>query len=170
MTQSAYKPRGHAVHTELPARPDVAWALLEDPRSFRYLVPGARRIRRFHPRWPEPGTEVQHTVGLPPLLVRDCTEVLAAEPPERLLLEARLRHLGSLHVEFCFRPHGPGTRLTIRESVSAGPLAAPGLRQATEIAIAFRNLDICRRYRRLVKKRPCDQARPAADAPAVRRA
>jgi carbon monoxide dehydrogenase subunit G len=170
VTESADEPHGHAVHTELPAHPDVAWALLEDPRSFRYLVPGARRIRRFHPRWPEPGTEVQLTVGLPPLLVRDCTEVLAAEPPERLLLDAHLRHLGSLHVEFRFRPVGGGTRLTIRESVSAGPLAAPGLRQATELAIAFRNLDICRRYRRLVKRRRSDRARPSAHATAGQRA
>lgn len=114
---------------------------------------GARRIRRFDPRWPEKGTVIHHTVGVPPLLVRDTTEVLDVEPGRLLRLEARIHPLGALLVEFEFSADLAGCRLAVRESPRAGLLARPAVSRAVEAAVTLRNREICRRYRRLVQKR-----------------
>ena len=141
------------VSTVLAASPSEAFRLLEDPKTFERLVAGARRIRRFDPRWPEPGTAIHHTVGIPPLLVRDSTEVIEMTPPSRLRLEARIWPLGTLEVEFEFADHPEGSTLTVREQPVAGPVAAPGVRRLTAIGVKLRNLEICRRYRKLVTDR-----------------
>lgn len=137
----------------LSASPARAFRMLEDPKTFERLVAGARRIRRFDPRWPDQGTAIHHTVGVPPLLVRDSTEVLEVRPPRCLRLEARIWPLGALVVEFEFRDHPGGCLLVVREEPVSGPVAAPALRQLTLAAVKLRNLEICRRYRKLVAAR-----------------
>ena len=149
------------VTTILPAPPDEAFRLLEDPASFEDLVAGARRIRRFDPRWPEPGTLIHHTVGIPPVLVRDQTGVVEIERPRRLLLDAHLWPFGTLTVEFVLEPHPEGTRLAVRETPQRGPLSWPGVNRVTEVGVMLRNKEICRRYRRLVEARQRARGGPA---------
>jgi hypothetical protein len=146
-------PGGRLVTTLLPVDAPRAFRLVEDPKSFEYLVAGARRIRRFDARWPEPGTAIHHTVGVPPLVLRDRTEVLALEKDRRLLLAAHLRPLGTLEVEFTFETTGTGCLLTVREVPRRGPISWPGVRGMAIMAVWLRNLEICRRYRRLVRIR-----------------
>lgn len=141
------------VSTVLAVPPERAFRMLEDPKTFERLVAGARRIRRFDPRWPEPGTCIHHTVGIPPLLLRDSTEVIDLQDPSRLRLEARIWPLGTLLVEFAFSPHPDGCTLVVRERPTAGVLNAPRLRHLTSAAVRLRNLEICRRYRRLIEQR-----------------
>lgn len=143
----------HEVSTVLPAPAEKAFRLLEDPKSFERLVAGARRIRRFDARWPDPGTAIHHTVGIPPLLLRDSTTVTDVQPPSLLRLEAGIWPLGSLLVEFTFTPHPEGCTLTVREAPLAGPIDLPGLRRLASGGIKLRNLEICRRYRRLITDR-----------------
>jgi uncharacterized protein YndB with AHSA1/START domain len=139
------------VSTVLPAPPARAFAVLENPRSFERLVAGARRIRRFDPRWPDQGTVIHHTVGVPPLLVRDTTEVIEVEPPRLLRLEARIWPAGTLQVQFEFSPCPEGCRLVVREEPSSGPIGWPVVRDVARLAIRARNLEICRRYRKMMR-------------------
>jgi hypothetical protein len=142
-----------SVSTELQIPPELAFSVLEDPRSYERLVAGARRIRRFDSRWPEPGTRIHHTVGLPPLLIRDHTEVLECDPPRRLLLDAHIWPFGALTVEFLFERRGTGSLLTVREEPQSGPVSWGPLRQGTRLVVALRNREMCRRYRRLAAAR-----------------
>ncbi len=141
------------VTTLLSVSPGEAFRLLEDPGSFQHLVAGARRIRRFDSRWPEEGTRLYHTVGIPPLVVRDHTEVVEEHPPARLALDAHIRPLGRLAVEFRIEPHGGGSRLTVHEEPVGGPVDWPLVRRATRLALRLRNREICRRFRNLTDLR-----------------
>jgi hypothetical protein len=141
------------VRIDLPVPVERAFLLLEDPRSLRTLVPGARRIRRFDPAWPAPGTLVHHTVGVFPLLVRDTTEVLACERDHRLLLEARLQMLGTFLIDMRLEPDGSASRLVIEETVIRGPFGHGLLRPGIEVLIMLRNLELGRRFRRLLEQR-----------------
>ncbi|HET6964413.1 MAG TPA: SRPBCC family protein [Acidimicrobiales bacterium] len=140
--------------TELSVPAEEAFRLLADPSSFQDLVAGARRVRRFDSRWPEKGTRIDHTVGIPPLIIRDHTEVTDARPPEHLVLDAHVWPLGRLTVEFTLEDNGPGrSRLIVREEPEAGPLGWPVLRAVTRLAIQLRNREICRRFRKLTERR-----------------
>jgi uncharacterized protein YndB with AHSA1/START domain len=152
----------------LPVPPDRAFQLLEDPRSLRALVAGARRIRRFDPRWPEPGSAVHHSLGVPPLGVRDVTVVTECEPGRRLVLKAGIHYLGSLIVEFELEPHGTGTVLSVTERPAAGAVNLPGMREIVDAAAAVRNAGLGRRFAKLIAKRErlaatADKSRPSSD-------
>ena len=136
----------------LPVDPARAFRLSEHPDAFRRLVPGARRVRRFDARWPEPGTRIDHTVGIPPLVVRDRTEVMAEEPPTLLRLAAHVWPLGRLTVEFRLEPAPEGARLTVMEDPVAGPVTWPVVRDMTRALLRLRNMVICRRYRRIIEQ------------------
>jgi hypothetical protein len=138
--------------TVLPVDPGRAFQLLEDPRSLRAMVAGAHRIRRFDPRWPDVGSAVHHSVGLPPLVLRDVTVVMECLPGRRLVLEARLRFLGVLIVEFTERP-------------ASGAVTQPGLRSIVEGATALRNAELCRRFARLIRRRERFAATAVRNAP-----
>lgn len=137
----------------LPVSQGRAFEVLEDPRSLRVLVLGARRIRRFDPDWPDPGSVVHHSVGLFPFLVRDTTIVRACEPPHRLVLEARVQAVGVFTVTFDLTGHGDGTRLAIGEEVTGGFLSLPPIRPLSEAVVMLRNRVLARRYKRLVDRR-----------------
>lgn len=141
------------VSAVIPVPPEQAFRLLEDPASFRRLVAGARRIRRFDSRWPEPGTRLDHTVGIPPFLVRDHTVVVDQSPPGRLVLDALIRPLGRLRVEFRFEPHTDGSLMTVVEEPVEGPVGWPAVRPVTQLALRLRNGEICRRFRKLAELR-----------------
>jgi len=141
------------VSIRLPVGPERAFALLEDPRSFRALVAGVRRIRRFDPRWPEPGSAVHHSAGFPPLMVGDTSVVTECEPGRRLVLEARLHFVGRLIVVFEFAPDGTGSVLTLSECPTAGPVNLPYVRWLVEVVTAVRNAEMGRRFARLVADR-----------------
>lgn len=142
------------VETVLPASPTLAFSVLEDPRALRMLVLGARRIRRFEPHWPSPGSTVHHSVGFFPLVVRDTTVVLECEQDRHLLLEARVSRLGAFQVDFRLDPLPDGTtRLLIEERVIRGLLKASPVRPVVDMAIKLRNRELGRRYRHLVEQR-----------------
>lgn len=143
------------VSAVVPVPREEAFHLLEDPASFRDLVAGARKIRRFDSRWPEPGTRLNHTVGFPPLLLRDHTEVIEQRPPEILVLDAMVRPLGRLQVEFRLDPHPAGSLLTVTERPVDGPVSWPVVRMATGLGLQLRNREICRRFRKLTQLRRC---------------
>jgi uncharacterized protein YndB with AHSA1/START domain len=155
------------VTVTVPVDPDRAFRLLEDPRSIRALVAGARRIRRFDSRWPEEGSAIHHSVGVPPLVLRDVTRVTECDPGRRLVLEARLHLLGRLTIEFDLAPESGGSqsKLTVSEHPVGGPISLPGVTGLVGVAIKLRNAELARRFARLVAKREELAARAARNAP-----
>jgi uncharacterized protein YndB with AHSA1/START domain len=137
----------------LEAPPDRVFRLLGDPRSLAYFVVGTKKIRRFDPRWPDPGTKVHHSVGFGPLVLHDETEVLESVPTSLLVLEVRLRPFGHFKVEFTLSPHGMGTELIVDEYPVAGPASAPGLSEVVDRLIKLRNIELARRLQELVGQR-----------------
>jgi uncharacterized protein YndB with AHSA1/START domain len=137
----------------LDAPPERVFAVLENPASLGAAVPGTRRIRHFDPAWPALGTRLHHSVGLGPFVLRDHTEVLEVEPPHRLVLEARLRPLGSLRVEFSLAGRPGGTELTIDEQPAGGLVALAALRPLVNALLRLRNHELGRRLRRIVAAR-----------------
>jgi Polyketide cyclase / dehydrase and lipid transport len=137
----------------LPTTPDRVFSLLEDPRSLAYFVVGTRTIRRFDPGWPDPQTEVHHTIGIFPFLLRDKTTVVEAQPGTYLALEARFRPIGVMRVEFRLADRGDHTELTVDEYPVSGPVAVSGIRRAVDALVALRNLEMSRRLKRLIDAR-----------------
>lgn len=146
------------------ASPELVFSLLTNPRSYAYAVPGARRIRRFDPRWPDAGTHLEHSAGLGPLSVRDTTVVRAVDPPHLLALEARLRPLGIVHVTFSLDRDPAGCVLAIDEHPVSGLLAAPALDRLVSAAFSLRNAELARRLRRLIAAKRRRSARVAVGA------
>ncbi|MGQ0744585.1 MAG: SRPBCC family protein [Acidimicrobiales bacterium] len=160
------------------ASPEIVFGVLSDPRTYGGFVVGAKRIRHFDPRWPEVGTQIHHTLGVGPFILRDRSRILEADPPNRLVMRARMMPLWINRVEFVLTPQGAGTDVEMTEVAIGGPGARVwhlGLNQA----MAARNSWTLLRLRRTAEERNRRQARiepgrqnpgtPAADAQAVAR-
>ena len=115
---------GATSHRVLAVPAAAVVMVLSDPRTYDGVVVGSRRIRWFDARWPEVGSRFHHTVGMGPLSVRDHTEVIANELPDRLVLAVQVRPLGSAEVEFRITPEASATRVDITETPTSGLLAA----------------------------------------------
>lgn len=135
------------------ASPEAVVALLASARSYGYVVPGAHHVRRFHPRWPEGATVLEHSSGLGALSVPDRPVVACAEPPRRLVLQARLRPLGTLDVASLLALGPEGWALTIEEAPVASLLARAGLRPLVGRAPQVRNAALVRRLWRVLVAR-----------------
>jgi len=147
--------------TYIDASPERVFAVLSEPLSYGYWVPGSREIRAADRAWPAEGTAFEHSVGAPGLALADYTSVTASLPPVMLELRARARPLGSADIVLHLQPEGDGTRVTMIEdpasaavNVLIGPLGH-GL-------LKLRNLEALRRLRRLAEG---EQPLPAGDLP-----
>lgn len=123
------------VTQHVKAEPEKVYRVLCDPVSHPRWLIGAQRIRAVDVGYPQPGTAFHHSVGLiSAVTVDDRTDVIIADPPNRLLLAV---HAGPFdgEVEFLLAaeasPNGYTTRLTMREtSIGPGVALMPGLRFA----------------------------------------
>ncbi|SDK54879.1 Polyketide cyclase / dehydrase and lipid transport [Glycomyces sambucus] len=99
------------------------FAVLADGWGYASWVVGASRIRKADEDWPAVGARIHHSLGPWPLLIQDVTTVVAADPPRRLVLDARMWPLGSARVRFDLVAAGDRTDITMREVATGGPLA-----------------------------------------------
>jgi uncharacterized protein YndB with AHSA1/START domain len=136
--------------THVHAPPEAVFAVLAEPANYAHWVVGSHEVRDADANWPAAGTRIHHTVGLPPLRIKDDTYVVKARPPVMLELRARARPLPSARVTLHLQPDGDGTRVTMIEdpanpllNVLAGPLG--------HAAIRFRNAESLRRLKRLAE-------------------
>jgi hypothetical protein len=143
------------------APPDAVAAVLADPRSYDGVVVGSKRIRWFDARWPEPGTQFHHSVGIGILHIRDRTTVVQDDLPSRLVLTAGMGPLGKAEVDFNLTPTDGGTRVEMREEPVSGPLKALW---SPPLAAAMRTRNT-RALRRLEKLSRARAAVRAIDAP-----
>ena len=102
------------------APPARVWRQLADPRSYAQWVSGTARIRRADDSWPAVGARLYHRFGLWPLRTDDRTEVLASEPPRRLVLAASALPWGSVRAELRLAATPGGTRIELCEEMLAG--------------------------------------------------
>jgi hypothetical protein len=91
------------------------FAVLADPKSYAYWVVGSDTIRDADPTWPAPGAKLHHRVGIGPFKINDNTEVLEVSEPWRLVLQARVRPLGTARIILELAEVGDGTRVTMTE-------------------------------------------------------
>jgi hypothetical protein len=120
------------------------FAVLQDGWLYASWVVGASRARNVDPRWPAPGARLHHSVGLWPVLLDDVTEVLAVEPPHRMVLRAKGRPLGEAMVDIRLLPARSGCTILISEDVSRG--AGRYLpRRLRDTLLGWRNRETLRR-------------------------
>jgi uncharacterized protein YndB with AHSA1/START domain len=126
------------------------FAFLAEPATYADWVVGSREIVSADEGWPAAGSEFEHVVGVPPLVIQDRTKVVAASPPSRLVLHARARPLPSARITFHLLPEGDGTRVTMIEDFENG-LVNLVTRPLGHAAVRLRNRETLRRLKRLAE-------------------
>jgi uncharacterized protein YndB with AHSA1/START domain len=137
--------------TYVNAPPEAVFDVLADPCSYQHWVVGASRTRRWDRTWPKPGSRFHHTQGAFGIGLPDNTEVVAANPPRQLVLEARFRPFAINKVEMRMRPRGRGTHVTMVEYPTGG-LAAKVDNPVIHWLMHLRNVECLRRLRRMAEE------------------
>ncbi len=142
--------------------PEEAFDVLSQPRRYAFWVTGANAVEDADAEWPEPGTEFRHKQGLWPLHIRDTTQVLGAERPRRLELEARVRPLLVARVTLTLSAEDGGTRVRMEEVPTGGLLRAVLRRPPFPRIIRARNVESLRRLKAVAEGHPAAEAATAS--------
>ncbi|MGI5191858.1 SRPBCC family protein [Promicromonospora sp. CA-289599] len=138
--------------------PDAVLRVLADGWSYSTWVVGAARIRAVDPTWPEPGTHIQHSVGLWPALLDDETVVRAWDPERSIELQARGWPAGEARVLIEVMPVGVGCLIRITEDADKGPgVLVP--RPVRKAVIRPRNAEALRRLALIAERQAPEQLR-----------
>jgi uncharacterized protein YndB with AHSA1/START domain len=124
---------------------------IADPSTYPGWLLGAQRIRHVDRSFPAPSARFDHSVGpTPAATVDDSSEVLRADPPERLDL---LVHVGPVagEVTFLLDESSQGTLVTLRERPTG---AAAALTPLVRPLLYARNRWSLHRLRRRLEVRP----------------
>jgi uncharacterized protein YndB with AHSA1/START domain len=142
----------NTIHVEAP--PERVWQVLADPSCYPHWVVGAKHLRGADHGFPEPGTRFHHAVGWGPLNVEDHTEVLEAAAPNRIVLRAKARPLGTARVtvEIIGDDRG-GSRVTLVED-AGDALTRLVFNPLTHLLVRGRNTESLRRLKRLAERPP----------------
>ena len=136
--------------THIAASPDEVFAALANPENYGDWVVGSETVRDADPAWPKVGTRFHHRVGFGLLKVSDHTEVLAVDPPHRLVMQARARPLGTAKVTMLLAGRDGRTDVTMIE-VAGDRLSRLTLNRLTDPLIHLRNVEALRRLKRIVE-------------------
>ncbi len=136
----------------IDATPEQIWAVLADAMCYDHWVVGAKDIRTADGTWPEPGSSLHHTIGVGPMELKDTSTVLEAEPPRRLVLEARGRPLGMARVELLLEPVEGGTKVTMIEDATR-PAAVRAMNPVLHPLVHSRNTETLRRLEEATQER-----------------
>ncbi len=139
------------------------WDVIADGWCYSQWVVGNSRMRAVEESWPAPGSVIEHSVGVWPLVVNDRTEVQECRPHEELVLLARLGPIGAARVRLRLTdtPDG-GCRIEMTETPVTGPMALLPDRVA-QLAVYPRNRECLWRLAALAERRQSD-APDASDA------
>ena len=138
------------IHIDAP--PQAVFDVLCDAASYRVWVVGSKRIRGVDPEWPAVGSRFHHTIGIGPFFEHDTSRVLESQPPNRLVLEARIWPFGTAEVALDLHPAGAGTDVVFNETPLAGP-AKHFENRAMQGAIWLRNTLTVRRLKQWAEQR-----------------
>ncbi len=123
---------------EIAVPPQRVFAVLADPFAYAEWVLGAKAIRGADPGFPRKGTRFYHSIGVGPFVIKHHSRVLEVEADRRLVLDARLRALGSAIVTLQLQPSGAGTRVVMTERAGDG-LPARVMHKAGNLVLRGRN-------------------------------
>ena len=132
------------------APPSAVFDVLSDPRTYANWVVGSREIRAADKAWPAPGTAFDHTVGKPPLLIKDDTRVVQSLSPVMIELLARARPLPTARVKLNLQAERGGTRVTMIED-TANRLLNLLMGPLFHAAVRVRNRESLRRLKALAE-------------------
>ncbi len=110
------------VTTTMPVHRDQVWAVLADGWSYAGWVVGATHVRDVDEGWPAVGARIHHSVGPWPLVLKDATKVVTAEPGRLLELDAHAWPFGMARVRLELTEIGPATTdVRMSEEAREGP-------------------------------------------------
>lgn len=109
------------VNGHIAAPPEQVWATLADGWLYSSWVVGTSKIRSVDDGFPAVGSKIYHAFGLWPLLIQDETEVLACQPGQHLLLQARGWPAGEATTAIDLLPSSGGTAIRLAETPTKGP-------------------------------------------------
>jgi uncharacterized protein YndB with AHSA1/START domain len=138
----------------IDAPPEKVYETLLDPSAYPQWVVGAKELRGVDRRWPRRGARFHHRVGVGPVTIADSTKIVEKKPNRRVVLEVRVRPLGTGQVALDLKPkrRGRRTKVVMTEDVTRGPVSWIR-RPIRSAAISARNTVSLRRLRRLVASR-----------------
>jgi NAD(P)-dependent dehydrogenase (short-subunit alcohol dehydrogenase family)/uncharacterized protein YndB with AHSA1/START domain len=138
----------------IDASPEEVFAVFSNPYCYPEWVVGAADVRDHDESFPAVGSRFHHKVGSWPIGLNDHTEVVEVEPPNRLVLKAKARPLGTATIALDLSEGAGGTELLMEEKpgdrltslVAGNPLA--------DTALRVRNAEALARLKRLVEGVP----------------
>ncbi len=115
--------REMATTREVEASRQQIWDAMADGWTYAQWVVGNSRTRAVDSHWPEPGSAIEHSVGVWPLVISDQTVVESCTPGEELVLLAGVGPLGALRITLRLKdlPNG-GCRVEMIETPASGPV------------------------------------------------
>lgn len=136
------------------ASPEEVFAVLSDPRCYPEWVVGAAGIRDYDEEFPAIGSRFHHKVGSWPVGVKDYTEVTEIDPPNRIVLKAKARPLGTAMIELDLRESAGGTEVRMEEVPGDRLTSLVVGNPVADTALRVRNAEALARLRRLVEGVP----------------
>jgi len=133
-------------------RPEDVFRVLADGWLYPAWVVGATRMRAVEAEWPNPDSELHHSVGVWPLVLNDTTRSVEWTPTGRFVLIARGWPVGEAKVTIRVRTDDDGCVVRIDEEPLHGP-AALIPRVLTTPLLRFRNTETLRRLAYLAEGR-----------------
>src|SRR4051812_44650784 len=107
----------------IDAPPSAVFDTLIDPNCYPEWVLGAKHLRAVDRAWPRRGARFHHRVGIGPISLADNTKLLDSQRDRRVVLEVRIRPLGTGRVQLDLkaRRRGRATKVVMREHLISGP-------------------------------------------------
>jgi len=136
------------------ATPEEVFAVLADPECYPRWVVGAAGIRDYDEEFPAVGSRFHHKVGSWPVGVKDYTEVTELDRPNRIVLKAKARPLGTATIELQLRESSGGTEVRMEEVPGDRITSLVVGNPVADTALRVRNAEALARLKRLVEGVP----------------
>jgi NAD(P)-dependent dehydrogenase (short-subunit alcohol dehydrogenase family)/uncharacterized protein YndB with AHSA1/START domain len=140
------------IHVDAPL--DRVAQVLAEPQHYPCWVVGAESFRGSDESFPAPGSRFHHSVTLGPWSLKDHTEVLEAELPARIVLEAKARPLGTARVELTLAASAGGTEVTMEETPADRVASLFAGNPVADVALRLRNAESLTRLKRIAEGAP----------------
>ena len=109
---------------DVAATRQEVWDVMADGWTYSQWVVGNSRMRAVDRRWPEPGTEIRHSIGVWPAVISDGTVAEKCVPLEELVLLAKMGPFGAARVTIRLSDLADGCRVEMDEVIIEGPVSA----------------------------------------------
>jgi NAD(P)-dependent dehydrogenase (short-subunit alcohol dehydrogenase family)/uncharacterized protein YndB with AHSA1/START domain len=138
----------------IDASPAEVFAILSNPNCYPEWVVGGAGIRDYDEEFPAVGSRFHHKVGSWPVGLKDHTEVLEVEPPNRLVLKAKARPLGTATIELDLEESAGGTEVRMGEVAGDRLTSLVVGNPVADTALRVRNAEALARLKGLVEGTP----------------